>query len=149
MRLDYTTQHWGTPPSGDVQMRWPSASAATKIGELQSISYVTAKDEHATYEHQFELHDGWRASLLRVGRGAQRTHRVGRRLVALGRVVDLTLCDGRVYHPTMLWVCTSPKTQRNGGPVILAGRHEVPFAIEHAVIAGDLWPCITPHGIEG
>lgn len=150
LRLDYETQHWGTPPNDVVDMVWPSSMPASSMGEVRSIAYATDKGgDAAVFEHVFEFHDGWRTNLLRVGRGKLRTPRVGKRLVALGRVIDIKLASGRVLHPTLLWVATIPETRRNGGPVILASRHTVPIALEHRVIDRELFPYVTPHGIEG
>lgn len=116
---------------------------------------MTRKDRAAVYRHEFEAHrlpsgGSFRAELLCIdGRGGRRTWSAGKELVGLGQLVDLELVDGTRVHAPHVWIATSPRTRRNGGPVILCSAEGVTIALSHKLIGGRLYPFITPHGIEG
>lgn len=159
MLLDYTDLHWGTPPTGDESMQWLAAGTARRHGRIRSIAYVTRKDESVVYDHEFgdvqrgvtppDAEGSVYPYLLRPGAGAARITSARGPLVALGRVIELRMADGRVLHTPFLWVATTGEAPPEGHPVILASRFGPTIAIEHRVVDGQRYPFITRHGIEG
>ncbi len=153
--LSYRSQHWGDDPTGVEVLRWPNDLGCQRLGRLAAISYMTSKDgTPETYRHAFggegnPLDPPLPELLDTQYRGRARSPKVGKSLVALGRVLDLEFATGEIIHPIMLWIATVEKTDLNGGPVILASRFDVPFAIEHRFAGKDMYPFITTHGIEG
>lgn len=150
--LDYTDLHWGTQSRFVEDLRYHSNEPAERDGEIRAISYVTVKDgEPGVYEHVFEAPDGKRPQLLRIAKsGKARTIATREREpIALGRVIDIRMMDGRVIVPTLLWIVCEREPAYQGSPVILAGRFDVPLAIEHRVWDGRLLPYVVEHGIVG
>ncbi|MFT4704629.1 MAG: hypothetical protein ACI81R_002336 [Bradymonadia bacterium] len=155
MRLSYRDLHWGATPTGHVGLAYPSGDRATVDGELVAISYVATKGPNKrpqVFRHAFEPFEGRRAHLLRATPGSVRTPALASPpAIALGRVVDLELADGRVVCPIDYWIVTeSVPAATNGGTVVLACTYGPELAIEHrSDTAGRQFPYITAHGIEG
>ena len=143
-RLSYEALHWGDAPTSVEELLVPTGRGS-RIAPLSAISYITSKEGEGTvFRHTFEETDGRLPDLLLVdGKGSVRLPAASSRLIALGRVIDLELADGRRVYTPYLWVVTTYADAGNGGPVLLASRFAPEYAIEHR--KGN--PHIREHGI--
>lgn len=160
----YEYLHWGTPPTGNEDVKVVNSDYGTPVAHVKACSYTTNKGGEAnTYRHQFAKVAGEYPALLEANprgrkrnwnRGHKKIHQLinGQDVIAIGRLIDLELEDGRVVLTPFLWVCTTTEVfkrhmkrgrAKTGGPVLLASRFEVPYAIEHRQGC----PYVTEHGI--
>lgn len=142
-RLTYESLHWGTPPTrnGDVAAL---TGPAAPVGEIVAVSYATIKDgKPGVYEHKFSEHAGRRPFLLKKKKGAPRIRNraaLPDDLLAIGRLVDIELEDGRRFIGCLGWVATDDKGQN----VWLVAPETVDYGIEPRPGAHH----VTDRGIE-
>jgi hypothetical protein len=144
-RIDYEALHWGDQPQAVEDLLVPQGYGKP-VTEVEAISYVTSKEgKVAVFRHDFSQQDGRYPYLLEAtpGRTAYALPKASSRLVALGRVIDLELADGRVIYTPFLWVVTTFADDSTGGPVLLASRFAPIYAIEHR----NGKPHVKSHGI--
>lgn len=143
-RLTYEALHWGDAPTGVEELLVPTGRGKA-VAPLVAISYITSKEGKGTvFRHTFEEEDGRLPNLLLVDpAGRVPLPKASSRLIALGRVIDLELGDGRRVYTPGLWVVTTYADAANGGPVLLASRYGPEYAIEHR----NGKPYIREHGI--
>lgn len=159
----YRYLHWGDDPTGIEDVRVVNSPFGVPVGRVKACSYTTIKGgEPATFRHVFAKVRGKYPALLEgLEKGSTpdfRRHKKistlfdGQDVIAIGRLIDLELEDGRVVLTPFMWVCTTLECfkrdlkrtpNRSGGPVLFASRFDVPYAIEHR--AG--CPYVTEHGI--
>lgn len=143
-RLSYEALHWGDAPSGVEELLVPTGRG-TPVAALAAISYITSKEGKGTvFRHTFDETDGRLPDLLLVDpAGKVKLPKASSRLIALGRVIDFELADGRRVYTPGLWCVTTYADSGQGGPVLLASRYGPEYAIEHR--GGN--PHIREHGI--
>ena len=143
-RLSYEALHWGDEPTGVEELLVPKGKGRP-VAPLVAISYITSKEGKGTvFRHTFDETDGRLPNLLLVDpAGRVPLPKPSSRLIALGRVIDLELANGRRVYTPSLWVVTTYADASTGGPVLLASRYGPEYAIEHR--GGN--PHIREHGI--
>lgn len=128
----YEQLHWSIPPTMQETMEMPDGVRGRLGPTIQSISYIARKgSKNAVFEHQFEVHEiagsEWQARIIWLP-GATAYRKTGRRAAT---------------------VRTNSRA-KNGGPVVVASSVGRPtFAIETQRSSGNMYPYMTPHGIEG
>jgi len=160
----YEYLHWGDGPTGEESVKVVNSEYGVPVAYVKACSYTTKKGgEAATYRHVFAKVDGKYPALiegLKKGRvrnwnkGHKKIYQLinGQDVIAIGRLIDLELDDGRVVLTPFMWVCTTTEVFKRhakggrsatGGPVLFASRFDVPYALEQR--AGV--PYVTEHGI--
>jgi hypothetical protein len=150
--LRYEELHWGDSSRFTLPLRYPSNSAAARLGRIRTIGYVAIKNgQPGVYEHEFDAPDGELPWLLQVQSGGRvRTYPTQEREpLALGRVIDIRLENGIIMLPTLFWVVCERQPAYQGSPVILATAFDCVLAIEHRLWRGNLLPYVVEHGIVG
>lgn len=147
MRLTQEELQWGTKPGRPLKGELVGNFRGISLGGVRKIAYAQVKRTPEVFEHPFHKRGGRYPRLVvksEDGRGNVDAGPPTTGGLTMGRVVDVTMTDGRKIVLPFYYVVTDEK----GSSVWLASDARFP-AVVQLEQRGRLGPHITVRGIEG